>query len=1112
MRRLSFFRSVPLNGLFSALTLVLSLQLVACPTDNGEGAVTLSVAASASKVVANGTNTVDVTVTVTQAGGGTPTGLVILTTSKGSLQGGGRSFSAPAASGTIGPVTLTTCDSDAEADCAGSNRVRATLASATGSAVIEFEPWVREKNCDDGIDDDGDLLVDCADIEDCLEGTVLSNERSCVGGAALCQPKDPAGTAASAETNESSCSDAADNDCDGTVDCDDSDCDQMDCNSTGSKCNAGFCVCSRAGVEGVAGDDCYNSIDDDCDGLVDSEDPDCVGTVCSASGWQWYDDGSGTIACGCPPGGQTTETNCNDGFDNDCDNLPDCQDPDCDGAACTLVSAPTAVGLSCSAAATSCICAGDPLGTGIESDCNDGVDNDCDGLTDCDDTQNCSGATCGPNGLLCSTGPVSSCECPGGAVELNCGDNVDNDCDGQRDCNDADCNSKACGANGLTCASGSCLCPGGQINESNCGDNLDNDCDGARDCADPDCDVLVCNGCGFSNCICDTASSTCAQDPGLNRLTFSSDVNRVIAAFYADSVEAVLTAHVEDNTGPIVGHNVDIVVAGGTLVESGTGSFSGVTNASGDLIVHWRPGTAPAKQLQASATTVSNTVTSATVTKSVAVDVIGLQSITTGVPQYTTMGARDSGWQETSNVAFLVVGTNSVDTGLPIPDGVPVTFSLSNTTAGGLTLTKFTDSTLNGGVVNTTAIAGTQAISFTITATVTIAGVSDSVTTGTINIVGAKPNYQGFTFSCAQKNVNGLGSFPVDSNFTTTNVNVSVACSVNVNDRWNNPVERPGVAVLYTTEGGTINTNKAVINGRSDTTFRTAGTLAFDTTPMPNEPRWTHTDNGVTQIRNPRDGFYTLIAYVSGEEAFTDANGNAVYDLNEQWVDLGEPFVDRDDSGGWDPGEFFFDNNNNQVYEGPNGVWDSDTMIWDETRITVSGCCGNAGVPGLGFQTSFGAIADGGSATSVIRVADINMNPLAGGTPLKLAKVSGSPISKIEFADGSASRTIPDNWGLSWVESQSCTNPSNPLQCVHVSSVLFSSVNAYGYAETTFARDGTPNNAACDLAATPTPKDCSKATDTCVGLICMYDEPFSVRAEAGPCAPNAIYFGDGTVD
>ena len=46
---------------------------------------------------------------------------------------------------------------------------------------------------------------------------------------------------------------------------------------------------------------------------------------------------------------------------------------------------------------------------------------------------------------------------------------------------------------------------------------------------------------------------------------------------------------------------------------------------------------------------------------------------------------------------------------------------------------------------------------------------------------------------------------------------------------------------------------------------------------------------------------------------------------------------DVNDDGVWQPGEPFIDVNMNGLYDGPNGKWDADTVIWAETRILYSG-------------------------------------------------------------------------------------------------------------------------------------------------------------------------------
>ncbi len=88
--------------------------------------------------------------------------------------------------------------------------------------------------------------------------------------------------------------------------------------------------------------------------------------------------------------------------------------------------------------------------------CNDGVDNDENGSTDCDDP-------------ACASYP--DCQIP--EVERACADGIDDDQDGDIDCADPDC---------------------AMICKEKCDDEVDNDMDGDVDCDDSDCaSTRVCN-------------------------------------------------------------------------------------------------------------------------------------------------------------------------------------------------------------------------------------------------------------------------------------------------------------------------------------------------------------------------------------------------------------------------------------------------------------------------------------------------------------------------------------------------------------------------------------------------------------------------------------------
>jgi hypothetical protein len=209
------------------------------------------------------------------------------------------------------------------------------------------------------------------------------------------------------------CADSLDNDCDGLTDCDDPDCHVIP--ETGAQCHDGRdndcdllvdCAdpdCAGAIPETLA--NCHNGVDDDCDGLFDCDDPDCFNNTDTPE----------------------APTRCHDGIENDCDFLIDCADPDCFNNTDTP-EAPTR--------------------------CHDGAENDCDALIDCADPD-CVGAN------------------PEGSV-TTCVDGIDNDCDGLTDCDDTDCFRYQ--------------------PEISCDNNADDNCDRLVDCDDPDC-------AGFYGCV-----------------------------------------------------------------------------------------------------------------------------------------------------------------------------------------------------------------------------------------------------------------------------------------------------------------------------------------------------------------------------------------------------------------------------------------------------------------------------------------------------------------------------------------------------------------------------------------------------------------------------------
>jgi len=88
------------------------------------------------------------------------------------------------------------------------------------------------------------------------------------------------------------------------------------------------------------------------------------------------------------------------------------------------------------------------------------------------------------------------------------------------------------------------------------------------------------------------------------------------------------------------------------------------------------------------------------------------------------------------------------------------------------------------------------------------------------------------------------------------------------------------------------------------------------------------------------DGITTITAYSTGEEGFTDSNGNNVFDDGDAtFDDLEEPFVDSDESGGFTAGDQVIDVKSTNDPTGENLTHDIADGFFNGSGCTHSSLC-----------------------------------------------------------------------------------------------------------------------------------------------------------------------------
>ncbi|MCK6524668.1 hypothetical protein L6R49_24945 [Myxococcota bacterium] len=254
----------------------------------------------------------------------------------------------------------------------------------------------------------------------------------------------------------------------------------------------GDCAPADEAVNPGAAEICDSGLDNNCDGLADDADPALdlssgAAFYADADGDSYGDPGAEVLACEAPEGAVSDDSDCDDGdadvnpvadevcdsADNNCDGLTDDEDPSLDVTTTTTFytdgdsdgfgdEGNPVFACALPAGAVTDLTDCDDLDSTVNPDGDevcDGVDNDCDGDTDADDSSVdlATGSTFytdgDGDGYGLSADSVFACEAPAGTAELggDCDDldelispaavevcdGADNDCDGDADDDDS---------------------------------------------------------------------------------------------------------------------------------------------------------------------------------------------------------------------------------------------------------------------------------------------------------------------------------------------------------------------------------------------------------------------------------------------------------------------------------------------------------------------------------------------------------------------------------------------------------------------------------------------------------------------------------------------------
>jgi hypothetical protein len=351
-------------------------------------------------------------------------------------------------------------------------------------------------------------------------------------------------------------------------------------------------------------------------------------------------------------------------------------------------------------------------------------------------------------------------------------------------------------------------------------------------------------------------------------------------------------------------------------------------------------------------------------------------------------GTGGLGFDETSEVTFQIVD----DVGNPV-SGVEVAFNLS-TTVGGITFSPDTSTSDANGHVQTVVTSGTVATTVRVTATVVGSVPTVATQSSGLVISTGLPDQDSFTWSVQCPNIEAWQYNGVENDVT-----------VQMADRFQNPVP-DDTSVSFNAEGGSIESSCSTVTTDTQSGFCVV--------------TWTSSNP------RPDNGRVTVLAHAIGEESFTDANGNGVFDDGDVLFDIPEIYRDDNENGVWNAtvDGFFLDFDSDNNYDSGDGLFNG-ILCQDSTRCGVEETLGvgESGIiimsgshpeisdnlggfkPVGGAQQSQGTLVAPGSVSFTI--GDLHDQPMPAGTTVSLETDVGKIIGPDTVTTGCTSNDGP---------------------------------------------------------------------------------------------------------